>query len=134
MKRFYTNQKKVSEDVSKERAIFSFYHSAQYISAKHCPLGCFKQGPNHRAAANDFHLFHLTPGAPAHLLHDVGPGEAGEVAEAITAVDDGEGGWHLRVPQHEVAIWGPGGHVGWENYDKPPFEMAARAVDKNTFA
>lgn len=42
--------------------------------------------------------------AGAALLHDLAPGEAGELAEAIGAVDDGEALGHLSVGQDEVAI------------------------------
>lgn len=42
--------------------------------------------------------------AAAVLLHDLGAGEAGEVAEAIGAVDDGEAAVDLRVGKDEVAV------------------------------
>lgn len=38
------------------------------------------------------------------LLHDLAPGEAGELAEAIGAVDNGKALGHLSVGQDEVAI------------------------------
>lgn len=46
----------------------------------------------------------IEEGAGAAPLHDLGPGEAREVAEAIRAVDHGEEPRHLGVAQHEVAI------------------------------
>ena len=39
------------------------------------------------------------------LLHDMGPGEAGEVAESIGAVDDRVGGGHFGIAKHKVAVW-----------------------------
>lgn len=38
------------------------------------------------------------------LLHDLGPGEACELAEAIGAVNDGKALWHLCVGEDEVAV------------------------------
>lgn len=38
------------------------------------------------------------------LLHDLGPGEACELTEAIRAVDDGKALRHLCIGQDEVAI------------------------------
>lgn len=38
------------------------------------------------------------------LLHDLCPGIARELTEAIAAVDDGVEGWYLGIPQHKVAI------------------------------
>lgn len=40
----------------------------------------------------------------AALLHDLSPGEACELAEAIGAVDDGKALRHLSVGQDEVAV------------------------------
>ena len=42
--------------------------------------------------------------AGAALLHDLGPGKARELAEAIGAVDDGKALRHLSVGQDEVAV------------------------------
>ena len=42
--------------------------------------------------------------AGAALLHDLGPREAGELAEAIRAVDDGVGVGDLSVAQDKVAV------------------------------
>lgn len=53
--------------------------------------------------------------AGAALLHDLAPGEAGELAEAIGAVDDGEALGHLSVGQDEVAIC-----RGWRKKKKKP--------------
>ena len=44
--------------------------------------------------------------ARATLLHDLSPGEAGELTEAVAAVDDRVGVGHLSVAQHEIAICG----------------------------
>lgn len=41
----------------------------------------------------------------ATLLHDLGPAEASELAEAIRAVDDGVDGRNLRVSKDKVAVW-----------------------------
>lgn len=43
-------------------------------------------------------------GAGAAPLHDLGPGEAREVAEAIGAVDHGEQPRHLGIAQHKVTV------------------------------
>lgn len=44
--------------------------------------------------------------AGAALLHELGAGVAGELTEAVGAVDDGVQRLHLGVPQDEVAVWG----------------------------
>lgn len=41
----------------------------------------------------------------AALLHQLAAGEAGQLAEAIGAVDDGEDGLDLRVSKNEVTVW-----------------------------
>lgn len=46
----------------------------------------------------------IEEGAGAAPLHDLGPGETREVAEAIRAVDHGEEPRHLGVAQHEVTV------------------------------
>ena len=35
----------------------------------------------------------------------MGPGEAGEIAESIGAVDDRVGGGHFGIAKHKVAVW-----------------------------
>lgn len=42
----------------------------------------------------------------AALLHDLCPGEACKLTEAIGAVDNWKTLWHLSIGQDEVAIWG----------------------------
>lgn len=47
----------------------------------------------------------------AALLHQLATGEAGQLAEAVGAVDDGVDGRDLSVPQDEVTVWF-GGKMG----------------------
>lgn len=49
-------------------------------------------------------LFPVEELACAPLLHDLGPGEAGEVAEPVRAVDDGIGRGNLGIAQDKVAV------------------------------
>lgn len=44
--------------------------------------------------------------AAAVLLHDLGPGEAGEFAEGVGAVDDGVAAVALGVTQQEITVCG----------------------------
>lgn len=41
----------------------------------------------------------------AALLHQLGAGEAGQLTEAIRAVDYGVKGLDLSVPQDKIAVW-----------------------------
>lgn len=43
--------------------------------------------------------------AHAALLHQLAAGEAGQLAEAVRAVDDGVKGLDLSVPQDKIAVW-----------------------------
>lgn len=49
-------------------------------------------------------VWSIEEGAGTAPLHDLGPGETREVAEAIRAVDHGEEPRHLGIAQHEVTI------------------------------
>ena len=42
--------------------------------------------------------------ASTALLHDVGPAEPRELAKSIRTVDDGEGGGHLGIAKHKIAV------------------------------
>ena len=42
------------------------------------------------------------------LLHDMGPGEAREVAESIGAVDDRVSRRDFGIAKHKVAVWREG--------------------------
>lgn len=48
----------------------------------------------------------------AALLHQLATGEAGQLTEAIRAVDYGIEGLDLGIPQDKVTVWG-GGKLGW---------------------
>ena len=50
------------------------------------------------------------------LLHDMGPGEAGEIAESIGAVDDRVGGGHFGIAKHKVAVWRKCVVLMWEGF------------------
>lgn len=49
-------------------------------------------------------VWSIEEGAGTAPLHDLSPGEAREVTEAIRAVDHGEKPCHLGVAQHEVTV------------------------------
>ena len=50
------------------------------------------------------------------LLHDMGPGEAGEVAESIGAVHDRVSRRHFGIAKHKVAVWRKCVVLMWEGF------------------
>ena len=49
----------------------------------------------------------------AALLHQLATGEAGQLTEAIGAVNYGIQGLDLGIPQDKVTVW-RGGRMGWQ--------------------
>lgn len=49
-------------------------------------------------------FFSVEKATRTRLLHNLGPGEAGQFTEAVRAVDDGITATALSVPQQEVAV------------------------------